>query len=130
MSQRAADAFIAFGITGNLAKEMTFKSLYRLESRGVLNCPIIGVAADDWTLTQLRRHMRESIKQGIGKVDRATFDRLAARLSYVQGDFADPATYERLAKALAKARAPVFYLETPPSLFATVVGGLATAGLA
>ncbi|MDX6540019.1 MAG: glucose-6-phosphate 1-dehydrogenase [Gaiellales bacterium] len=130
MSQRAADAFIAFGITGNLAKEMTFKSLYRLESRGVLNCPIIGVAADDWTLTQLRRRMRESIKQGIGKVDRATFDRLSARLSYVQGDFADPATYERLAKALAKARAPVFYLETPPSLFATVVGSLATAGLA
>ena len=30
----------------------------------------------------------------------------------------------------ASARAPVFYLETPPSLFATVVGGLATAGLA
>jgi glucose-6-phosphate 1-dehydrogenase len=130
MAQRSADAFVAFGITGNLAKEMTFKSLYRLESRGVLDCPIIGVAADDWTLPQLRRRMRESIKEGIGKVDRATFDRLAARLSYVHGDFADPATYERLTKAMDKARAPVFYLETPPSLFATVVGGLATAGLA
>jgi glucose-6-phosphate 1-dehydrogenase len=130
MAQRAADAFVAFGITGNLAKEMTFKSLYRLESRGVLDCPIIGVAADDWTLPQLRRRMRESIKAGIGKVDRATFDRLAARLSYVHGDFADRTTYERLAKAMGKARAPVFYLETPPSLFATVVGGLAGAGLA
>ena len=130
MAQRSADAFVAFGITGNLAKEMTFKSLYRLESRGVLDCPIIGVAADDWTLPHLRRHMRESIAAGIGTIDRATFDRLAARLSYVHGDFADPATYGRLAEAMGKARAPVFYLETPPSLFATVVGGLATAGLA
>ena len=50
MAQRPADAFVAFGITGNLAKEMTFKSLYRLESRGLLDCPIIGVAADDWTV--------------------------------------------------------------------------------
>ncbi len=130
MPQRNADAFVAFGITGNLAKEMTFTSLYRLESRGVLDCPIIGVAADDWTLPQLRRRMRDAIKAGIGKVDRATFDRLAARLSYVHGDFTDPATYERLAKAMGKARAPVFYLETPPSLFSTVVGGLAAAGLA
>jgi glucose-6-phosphate 1-dehydrogenase len=130
MARRPADAFVAFGITGNLAKEMTFKSLYRLESRGVLDCPIIGVAVDDWTLPQLRRRMRDSVKAGMGTVDRATFDRLAARFSYVHGDFADPATYERLAKAMGKVRAPLFYLETPPSLFATVVGGLATAGLA
>ena len=129
MAQRTADTFVIFGITGNLAKEMTFKSLYRLESRGVLDCPIIGVAADDWTLAHLRRHMHESIAAGIGKIDRATFDRLAARLSYVPGDFADPATYERVAKAMGNARAPLFYLETPPSLFAAVVGGLAAAGL-
>jgi glucose-6-phosphate 1-dehydrogenase len=129
MPQSAADAFVIFGITGNLAKEMTFKSLYRLESRGALDCPIIGVAADDWTLAQLRRHMRESIEAGLGKLDRAVFDRLAARLSYVHGDFADVATYAQLATAMGKARAPVFYLETPPSLFATVVGHLTGAGL-
>ncbi len=78
MAQRAADAFVAFGITGNLAKEMTFRSLYLLESRGVLDCPIIGVAADEWTLPRLRRRMRESINEGFGKVDRATFDRYGA----------------------------------------------------
>ena len=129
MAKRNADVFVAFGITGDLAKEMTFLSLYRLESRGILDCPIVGVAADDWTIAQLRRRMRDSIKARLGTIDRATFDRLAARLSYVQGDFADPATYERVAKAIGNARSPVFYLEIPPSLFATVVGGLAGAGL-
>ena len=61
-------------------------------------------------------------------MDEAVFGRLAGRLSYVQGDFADAATYSGWA-ALGGARAPVFYLEVPPSLFGTVVGGLAGAGL-
>ena len=42
-----ADVFVAFGISGDLAKVMTFRSLYRLERRGLLSCPIIGVAVDD-----------------------------------------------------------------------------------
>jgi glucose-6-phosphate 1-dehydrogenase len=37
-----ADVFVAFGITGDLAKVMTFRSLYRLEKRGRLDCPIVG----------------------------------------------------------------------------------------
>ena len=45
----------SFGITGDLAKVMTFRSLYRLERRGLLDCPIVGVAVDDWTVDQLKR---------------------------------------------------------------------------
>lgn len=124
-----ADAFIAFGITGDLAKVMTFRSLYRLERRGLLNCPILGVAVDDWTLEQLREHARASI-EGTGEtIDEPTFERFAARFSYVQGDFGDPATYERVAKSLGDVRQPVFYLEIPPFLFATVIKGLSEAGL-
>ena len=40
-----ADVFVIFGITGDLAKVMTFHSLYRLERRGLLDCPIVGVDA-------------------------------------------------------------------------------------
>ena len=36
-----ADVFVVFGITGDLAKVMTFRSLYRLEARGLLQCPIV-----------------------------------------------------------------------------------------
>src|SRR5215211_3703685 len=57
------------------------------------------------------------------------FDRFAARLSYVSGDFADPQTYQRVAEAIKAFECPVFYLEIPPSLFATVVKGLAEADL-
>src|SRR5689334_17916326 len=125
-----ADVLVVFGITGDLAKVMTFRSLYRLERRGLLTCPIVGVAVDDWTVDKLRDHARESIAATGEPIDDAVFDRFAARLAYVDGDFNDPATYERLAATLAGAQHPVFYLEIPPFLFGRVVEGLADAGLA
>jgi glucose-6-phosphate 1-dehydrogenase len=128
--QQPADVFVVFGITGDLAKVMTFRSLYRLERRGLLTCPIVGVAVDDWTEDHLRDHARESIVGTGEELDEQVFDRFAARLSYVQGDFADAATYERVATAIKGAEQPVFYLEIPPFLFGTVVKGLAEAGIA
>jgi glucose-6-phosphate 1-dehydrogenase len=128
-SAGAADVLAIFGISGDLAKKMTFRALYRLEERGKLDCPIVGVAIDDWDDEQLRRHAHDAIGDTVGNPDEDVFDRLAARLSYVQGDYADAGTFERLAEALGDAGQPVFYLEIPPSLFATVVEGLGKAGL-
>ena len=124
-----ADVFVVFGITGDLAKVMTFRALYRLERRGLLDCPIVGVAFDDWTLDQLRARAKESIVGTGEPLDEEIFDRLAARMSYVQGDFADAATYKRVADAIEGFEQPVFYLEIPPFLFGRVVGGLRQAGL-
>jgi glucose-6-phosphate 1-dehydrogenase len=125
----AADVLVVFGITGDLAKVMTFHSLYRLETRGLLECPIVGVAVDDWTDDQLRQRARESIEGTGEKLDQKVFDRLASRLSYVSGDFGDSSTYERVGDAIDGASTPVFYLEIPPFLFGGVVKGLAEAGL-
>jgi glucose-6-phosphate 1-dehydrogenase len=125
----SCDVFVIFGITGDLAKVMTFHSLYRLERRGLLECPIVGVAVDDWDIEQLIERARTSIVATGEELDDAVFARLANRLSYVPGDFADPATYDRVADAIRGAQQPVFYLEIPPSLFATVVKGLSGAGL-
>jgi glucose-6-phosphate 1-dehydrogenase len=120
---------VIFGITGDLAKVMTFRSLYRLEKRGLLKCPIVGVAGNDWTIEQLRSHARECI-EGTGEtVEDEVFDRLAARLTYVSGDFADADTYVRLAAAIGNVESPVFYLEIPPFLFGPVIGQLRDAGL-
>jgi glucose-6-phosphate 1-dehydrogenase len=124
-----ADVLVVFGITGDLAKVMTFRSLYRLEQRGLLQCPIVGVAVDDWDAEDLRRRARTSIEATGETVDEEVFRRLAERLSYVAGDFGDAATYGRVADAIGGARSPVFYLEIPPFLFGRVVGGLAAAGL-
>src|SRR3954454_4186820 len=127
--QDPADVLVIFVITGDLAKVMTFRSLYRLEQRGLLSCPIVGVAVDDWDVAQLRERARSSIEQTGEEVDDRIFERLSERMSYVQGDFGDSATYARVADALHGVRTPVFYLEIPPFLFGTVVAGLADAGL-
>jgi glucose-6-phosphate 1-dehydrogenase len=124
-----ADQFVIFGITGDLAKVMTFRSLYRLERRGLLDCPIVGVAVDDWSVEQLIERARESIVGTGEQLDEEVFKRLANRLSYVQGDFGDDATYERVGEAIGGAQMPVFYLEIPPFLFGRVVQGLHDAGL-
>jgi glucose-6-phosphate 1-dehydrogenase len=124
-----ADVLTIFGISGDLARKMTFRALYRLEADGKLDCPIVGVAIDEWDDEGLRNHAREAIEATVKSPDEEVLGRLAGRLSYVQGDYADPATFERVGKAIDGRERPVFYLEIPPSLFCTVVRGLDAAGL-
>jgi glucose-6-phosphate 1-dehydrogenase len=90
---RPGDALVIFGITGDLARKMTFRSLYRLERRGLLTVPVIGVAVEDWSDDQLRERARESIKATGEPFEEDVFARFAKRLSYVSGDFAAAQTY-------------------------------------
>src|SRR5271170_5184702 len=124
-----ADVLVVFGISGDLAKKMTFRSLYRLERRKMLECPVIGVARDEWSAATLRDHARRAIEDSGEMVDEEVFERLAERLSMVSGDYAEPKTYDRVATAIEGRRTPVFYLEIPPFLFGRVVEGLAGANL-
>jgi glucose-6-phosphate 1-dehydrogenase len=126
-AHQPADVFVIFGISGDLARKMTLRSLYRLERRGLLDCPIVGVAVDHWTVDDLREHARQAIVAGGEKLDEKVFRRFARRLHYVTGDFAQASTFDAVAKAIGSAKVPVYYLEVPPSLFATVVDGLASA---
>ena len=123
------DALVIFGITGDLARVMTFHSLYRLERRGELDVPIVGIVRGEWTRDALLGRARESIAGTGETIDEAVFARLAARLSVVVGDLSDPAIYTAIGKALGSAANPVFYLEIPPSMFEMVVSGLGAAGL-
>jgi glucose-6-phosphate 1-dehydrogenase len=129
MSEQSADALVVFGITGDLARKMTFRSLYRLERRGLLECRVIGVAVSDRTVDQLGERARQSLKESGEEIDERVLSRFEDRLSYVSGDFADDDTYRRVAAKLGDQRDAVFYLEIPPSLFGTVVKGLAGAEL-
>jgi glucose-6-phosphate 1-dehydrogenase len=124
-----ADVLVIFGITGALARVETFRALYRLEQRGLLVCPVVGVALDDWAVDQLVNRARESIVATGEPLDEDVFKHLVAKLSYVHGDFSDPATYGRVAESITGTKLPVFYLEVPPSLFGTVVSGLAKVGV-
>ncbi len=124
-----ADVLVIFGITGDLGKKMTFRALYRLEAADRLDCPVIGVAKEPWSDDHLRDTARAALEATREPVKDDIFDRLAGRLSYVHGDFADPATYKVLAKALEGFTRPLFYLEIPPALFAPVVVSLGQAHL-
>ena len=126
-----ADALVIFGITGDLAKKMTFDALYDLEARGILDVPVIGVAIDQLSEGELHKRAHEAIETAEHDhgVDEEVFRRFADKLSYVQGDYKDPKTFEAVKKRLKGAKHPVFYLEIPPSLFAPVVSALAEAGL-
>lgn len=124
-----SDVLCIFGITGDLARVMTYQALYRLEKKGKLDCPVVGVAFDDWTHEHLMERVRASLEAKGEHIDEEVLRRFSGRLTYVHGDFSAAETYQKVAEALGGAAAPLFYLEIPPSLFATVVGGLADAGL-
>jgi glucose-6-phosphate 1-dehydrogenase len=65
-----------------------------------------------------------------GGVDADAYARLVENMSYVSGDYEDPATFDRLRQALGTAVRPVFYLAIPPSLFAPVASHLSRSGAA
>jgi glucose-6-phosphate 1-dehydrogenase len=126
---RACDQLVIFGITGDLARKMTFRALYRLERRELLQCPILGVASDDITREELVDRARKAIADSGEKIQDTVFDRLAKRLSYLHGDVTDSALYDALADRIGSKRGCLFYLEMPPSLFGPIVESLGKAGL-
>jgi glucose-6-phosphate 1-dehydrogenase len=125
---RGSDLLVIFGITGDLARKMTFRALYRLERRELLQCPVLGVGGDDITLEELVNRARKAIADTGEKVDDKVFDRLADRLSYLHGDVTDHALYDSLAARIGSERC-LYYLEMPPSLFAPIVESLGKADL-
>ena len=129
MTISTSDAFVFFGATGDLAHKKIFPALQAMIQRGDLDMPIIGMARAGWTLDKLRERARDSLEQN-GGVDEDAFARLSAQLQYTDGDYGEPATYERLKQALGGATRPLHYLAIPPSMFGTVVRGLAKAGCA
>ena len=123
-----SDAFVFFGATGDLAYKKTFPALYAMVRSG-LDIPIIGMARAGWTLDKLKKRARDSVEHS-DDFDPACFEKLAAQLHYVGGDYTDPATFTKLKQALGTAKRPIHYLAIPPSMFASVVQGLAKSGCA
>lgn len=125
MAMSRSDALVFFGATGDLAYKKIFPALHAMARRGNLDCQVIGVARSRWTIDELRERARASVEEYGGGVDAAAFAVLASRLRLVNGNYEDPATYDALRAALGDATHPAYYLAIPPSLFETVVEGLA-----
>lgn len=129
MDSHRSDAIVLFGASGDLAKKMTFASLYHLAERDLLDMPIVGVAFTEWSDDDLRNHARSGIEGAGIEIDEKVWSAMAARMTYVQGDYGKPETYAGVQRALSGAIRPLFYLEVPPGLFEMVVKGLHDAGM-
>lgn len=124
-----SDALVFFGATGDLAYKQIFPALQAMIRHGHLDMPVIGIAGRPWTNGQLRDHARQSLEEH-GGVDEAAFEKLAARMQYLSGDYNKPETYKKLREALGGAQHPLHYLAIPPSMFAPVIEGLGKSGSA
>jgi len=130
MSLPRSDGFVFFGASGDLAYKKLFPALYAMARRGHLEVPVVGVARTEWTLEQFRERARASVKEHVGTFDEKVFAKLAQRLQYVSGEYADGKTYAAIRRGLDGATHGTFYLAIPPSVFATVVRGLGESGCA
>ena len=119
----SSDAVVLFGATGNLSTKMLYPALQALVQHGNLDVPVIGVSRDGWDVEKLRAFARDSLAQH-GQVDEAAFAKLAGLMRYVEGDYRDAATYDRLRRALDGAKYPLHYLAVPPGIYEAVVQGL------
>jgi glucose-6-phosphate 1-dehydrogenase len=123
-------ALVVFGVTGDLAHKQVIPALYAMVKRGELDVPVVGVAFPKWSLERLHRRITQSIKSTCGIDNQRALTKLLSLVSYVSGDYKDPATFAAIKKALGTARRPAHYLAIPPSLFETVITNLGAAGLA
>lgn len=85
-----SDTLVMFGASGDLAHKKLFPAVYRLQRRGLLDIPVIGVALDDWTDQDLVNKAEAAIREDGEEWDQAAFDALAANLRYVSGNYAEP----------------------------------------
>jgi glucose-6-phosphate 1-dehydrogenase len=132
--QVQSDALVFFGASGDLAFKKIFPALQALVLDSAPDLAIIGVARSGWTVDQLRERARQSLAQAANdqgnNVNEAALATLLARLQYIDGDYHDPTTFQRLKQSLGSAHRPLHYLAIPPSVFGTVVKGLQQSGCA
>jgi glucose-6-phosphate 1-dehydrogenase len=119
MTPATADALVFFGATGDLAYKKIFPALQGMARHRQLDMPVVAVAKSGWTLDQLRARAEESVERH-GGIDRDAFDTLMRHLTYIDGDYADESTFDRLDRELDGRDRPVHYLATPPGVFGLV----------
>jgi len=131
---------VLFGATGDLAHRKVVPALFQLWRTQLLphELSIVAVGRRPYTDETFRAELRASVDahSRVQPVDDATWDELASRITYHQGDFGDPAMYERLSERLDQLDVErgtrgnrVFYLATQPSAFAEIVAQLGRVGL-
>ena len=130
---------VIFGFTGDLTRRKLIPALYNLASQQLLSreFAVIGVGRSPMSDDDARKKVAEDFKKfATATVDSDLWEWFLRRISYVSGDFDDPATYDKLKEALAKVDKEhnshgnyFFYLATAAKFFGDVVERLSKLGL-
>ena len=134
-----ASTVVIFGAGGDLAARLLLPAIYNLACAGLLDerFAIIGVDRLDLDDEGLRSRFEDSLARFVAErrgkdkavaLDRARWSWLRERISYLAGDFDDPALFEQLGSRTAGANA-VFYLAVASRFFAPLVESLGAAGI-
>lgn len=129
MDEIKSDALVFLGATGDLAYKKIFPALQSMVKRGSLDVPVIGVAKAGWNLDQLKLRAKDSLEKH-GGLDPGAFAKLCNLLRYIDGDYADPVTFQQLRAELGNSQHPVHYLAIPPQLFGPVIQHVEISGCA
>jgi glucose-6-phosphate 1-dehydrogenase len=134
-----ASSFVIFGAGGDLTARLLMPALYNLRLAELLDDSfrIIGVDARDMDDAGFVAHLTETMghfvaerkADSVASLDEEAWLWMTKRLSYLQGDFASPATYETLKSHLPEGANVVFYCATAARFFETVAEHLHAAGL-
>jgi len=130
--------FALFGAGGDLSRRLIVPALFNLYLDGQLppRFRLLGIDRQDSDATALAESFRQGVvdfsRRGAAATD--VWARFAAMIDYQRMDLTDPAAYTALGKQLSAVTVPtaehIFYMATPPSLFAPIARGLGAAGLA
>ena len=122
---------IIFGATGDLSARKLFPALFQLDAAGLLpdDLRIIAVARQEQTTEafhhELLARMSSAKRQSISDT---AWQQFAQRLTYLSADFSTPSAFSGLQAEVSESRTSLFYLATPPSLFATICEQLSSDG--
>ena len=122
---------IIFGATGDLSARKLFPALFQLDAAGLLSddLRIVAVARQEQTSGGFHDDLRERMFQTKRlEISDAAWQQFVKRLTYLSADFSRPDAFEALQESLSESRTSLFYLATPPSLFATICEQLNAGG--
>ena len=130
---------VIFGGAGDLTKRLLMPSLYNLRVSGLLpdGFAVLGVDGSEGDDEDYRRDLGEAVRSfASSEVEDTQWSWIAERVHFLHGDFDDDGSYDRLGRALSDlegrwrtAGNVLFYLATPPTVFAMVSRHLGKAGL-
>ena len=131
---------VIFGVTGDLTARKLMPSLWDLAVGHPLpeGFSIVGVSRRPWSDDDFREEMRAAVVRGARTpVTEEAWKQFSQGLFYVQGDFADAATYTSLAARLETIDEErrtqgnrLFYLATSPNYFSDIIENLGASGIA